>query len=142
MVGFFEKYLSQSRFIGFITFKVLLEQLWCKHHQKPPDVGRGGMYLFFVSHFTQFGNSWLHIHSFKGQLDQPRIWKWKENWSMTRCWGLMWKNWGVNIQFHGHEVVKGVFFSWMVVITTREVVGDTTLIRLNMLLDHPKLSGK
>jgi hypothetical protein len=54
----------------------------------------------------------------------------------------MWKNWGENIQFHGHGVVKGVFFSWMVVITTREVVGDITFIRLNMLTRSSKIIGE
>jgi hypothetical protein len=52
------------------------------------------------------------------------------------------ENWGVNVQFHGHGIVEGVFVSWMVVVTAPELVGDATSIRLNMLTQSSKIAKK
>jgi hypothetical protein len=36
------------------TFKTSPEQLRCKHHQRPPEFGRGGAHLPFGFNLAQF----------------------------------------------------------------------------------------
>jgi hypothetical protein len=104
-----DEVVLQSKLIELATFEALLEKLRCKHHRRPLELGKGA-HIFLVPSLLH-----LEVYNFiviclKVSTRSTQNLKMQDDWSRTRCWRLLWKNWDVNGQFHGNVVVEGKFF--------------------------------